>query len=226
MFRLPNPRTLTHDQLIERWTTWLKQTQDSSFHLYRSRYTWKNIHRLFEANQPLQTDAGHILDWMRHNFWNEHAIAIRKEMEHGHGFLTLMNFLDELERFSEVVLTRKRWKTLYSEQFFHEYGIPDKDFDGLPGAMCRYPKQSPDADCISKDSVHRARFTLRERQRESRQLRPCLCCSQDERVDKHDVSLADIYGAVDRIFDTYAMLTPGYEQHMVGTVSYAAVRLV
>ena len=53
--------------------------------------------------------------------WNEHAIAIRKEMEHGKGYLTLMNFLDELERFSEVVLTRKRWRTLYSQQFFHEY---------------------------------------------------------------------------------------------------------
>jgi hypothetical protein len=80
-------------------------------------------------------------------------------MEHGKGYLTLMNFLDELERFSEVVLTRKRWRTLYSQQFFHEYGIPDKDFDGLPGAMCRYPKQSPNTDCISKDSVHRARIT-------------------------------------------------------------------
>jgi hypothetical protein len=30
---------------------------------------------------------------MHHNFWNEPAIAIRKEMEHGKGYLRLMNFL-------------------------------------------------------------------------------------------------------------------------------------
>lgn len=52
------------------------------FDLDRSRYTWENIHRLFIANPPLQQDAGHIFEWMLHNFWNEHAIAIRKEMEH------------------------------------------------------------------------------------------------------------------------------------------------
>lgn len=80
MARLPNPKKLTHDQLIERWTNWLKQTETSSFHLYRSRYTWENIQRLFKGNPPLQTDASHILEWMHHNFWNEHAIAIRKEM--------------------------------------------------------------------------------------------------------------------------------------------------
>ena len=85
MARLANAKKLTHDQLIERWTDWLKQTEKSSFHLYRSRYTWENIQRLFEANPPLQTDASHILEWMHHNFWNEHAIAVRKEMEHGKG---------------------------------------------------------------------------------------------------------------------------------------------
>src|SRR5437867_13314823 len=69
--------------------------------------------------------------------------------EHGRGHLTLMNFLDEPERFSEVVLTRKRWRTLYSQQFFHEYGIPDKDFDGLPGR------------CVAIRSNHPARTAFR-----------------------------------------------------------------
>jgi hypothetical protein len=203
MERLANPKKLTHDQLIERWTDWLKQTEKSSFHLYRSRYTWENIQRLFKANPPLQTDASHILEWMHHNFWNEHAIAIRKEMEHGQGYLTLMNFLDELERFSEIVLTRKRWRTLYSRQFFHEYGIPDKDFDRLPGAMCRYPKQSPDTDCISKDSVHRARITLKNVNAKVVNFAHAFVAHRTN-VEKHDMSLADIYEAVNRIFDTYA----------------------
>jgi hypothetical protein len=110
--RLPNPKKLTPDELVERWTRWLKQTEKSSFHLYRSRATWENIQRMFASNPPLHADGGHILEWMHHNFWNEHAIAIRKEMEHGKGYLTLMNFLDELERFCETVLNRKRWKTL------------------------------------------------------------------------------------------------------------------
>jgi hypothetical protein len=74
MARLANPKKLTHDQLIERWTDWLKQTEKSSLHLYRSRYTWENLQRLSKANPPLQTDASHILEWMHHNFWNEHAM--------------------------------------------------------------------------------------------------------------------------------------------------------
>ena len=201
--RLPNPKKLTTDELVERWTLWLKRTEKSSFHLYRSRATWENIQRMFETHPSLQADGGHILEWMHHNFWNEHAIAIRKEMEHGSGYLTLMNFLDELERFSEAVLTRKRWKTLYSQQFFHEYGIPDRDFDGLPGAMCHCPRKSPDTDCISKDSVHRARLELKAVNAKVVNFAHAFVAHRTN-VENHDVSLADIYKAVNRIFDTYA----------------------
>jgi len=204
MPRLPNPKGLTNEQLIERWTDWLKKTEKASFHLYRSRATWGNITRLFQANPPLQTDAGHIFEWMHHNFWNEHAMAIRKEMEHGSGFLTLVNFLDELERFSERVLTRERWRATYTEAWWHEYGIPDQQFDESPGAMCHFPRRSPETDCISSHSVHAARLELKRVNAKVVNFAHAFVAHRSN-VDKHDVTLADLYKAVNRIFDTYAM---------------------
>lgn len=41
-----------------------------------------------------------------------------------------------------------------------QFGIPDKDFDPIPGATCKYPRTSPDEDSISSYSVKRARESL------------------------------------------------------------------
>ncbi len=106
--KLPDASTLTPDQLIDRWTKWLKTTEQEAFSLYKSRYTWENIQRMYASNTALQRNGGHVFNWMHRNFWTEHVMAIRREVESGGGFLTLINFLHEVEDYAEKVLTRKR----------------------------------------------------------------------------------------------------------------------
>ena len=103
---------------------------------------------------------GHVLEWLFRNFYVEYLISIRREMEKGGGYLTLANFLIELEKYSETVLTRVRCTALYEESVLKQHGIPDRHFDQKLGAMCHLSKTDRSTDCISSDSIRRARVQL------------------------------------------------------------------
>src|SRR3989442_3112677 len=116
MQNLPETGSITPDQLIERWTVWLKETEREAFHLYSSRFLFENVQRMFEGNPGLQRDGGRKLyDWLHRNFYTEYLISVRREMEKGGGFMTLANFLRELEKYCETVLTCKRYVALYPD---------------------------------------------------------------------------------------------------------------
>jgi len=203
MQKLPDAATLTPDQLVERWTVWLEETRREALHLYSSRYAFENIQQMFKTNPDLQSKGAHVYDWMLRNFYTEHLISIRKEMEPGGGFLTLVNFLKELEDYSEGVLTRQRYVSLYRDPTLVEHGLADKHFDGKSGAMSPYPKGAAAQDCISADSVRRTRETLlRENEKVVRFANWFI--AHRTRQKPINLTLADMYKAVNRIFDTYA----------------------
>jgi hypothetical protein len=154
MKKLPSAATLTPDQLVERWTVWMKETERDAFHLYSSRFLFENIHGMFRSNPRLHSDGGaHLYDWLHRNFYTEYLISIRREMEKGGGFMTLANFLLELEKHCESVLVRARYVALNPNDLIREFGLADEHFSDKFGAMCRYPKTSAHEDCISSAST-------------------------------------------------------------------------
>src|SRR5438128_1110697 len=159
---------------------------------------------MFESNPGLQRDGGRKLyDWLHRNFYTEYLISVRREMEKGGGFMTLANFLRELEKYCETVLTRKRYVALYPDGPIKEHGFADKHFSDKVGAMCRYPKTSPDEDCISANSVRRTRKQL-ERDIEKAVNFANWFIAHRTRQKGFKMTLADMYKAVNRIFDVYA----------------------
>ncbi len=203
MHKLSESVRLAPDQLIARWTVWLKETEREARHLYVSRYAFENIQRMYTSNPKLRTDGSHIYEWLHRNFYTEYVISIRREMDDGGGFMTLVNFLHELEHYADHVLTRKRYVALYGDSVLKQYGVADKDFDSKWGATCRYPK-NPDEDYISADSVKRARERLQHDTQKAVNFANWFVAHRT-RHPPVKMTLADMYVAVNRIFDTYAV---------------------
>lgn len=205
MQKLPDAASLTPDQLIERWEVWLKETENEALHLYSSRATFENIRLMCESNGALQNQGGQsLLDWIHRNYTVEHLVCIRREMEKGGGHVTLANFLLELERHCEKVLTRARYVALYDqESMMSKHGLPDKHFDQKPGAMCRYPKEDPETDCISSDSVKRRREHLEDEIEKVLNYANWFVAHRT-RAKPVPLTLGDVHRAVNRIFDTFA----------------------
>jgi hypothetical protein len=205
MRKVTDTAKLTPDQLAERWELWLKETETEAFALYSSRFKFENIQRMFQSNPALKTDGGgSVFQWLHRNFYTEYLIAVRREMEKGGGYFTLVNFLLEVEQHCETVLTRKRYVALYENSFLKEHGIPDKHFDAKHGAMCKYPRTHPDEDCISADSVKHQREEL-EKATEKPVNFANWFIAHRTRHKPFKMTLADMYRAVNRIFDTYAL---------------------
>ena len=202
MRKLPNTSTFTPDQLIDRWTLWLRETQKEALHLYSSRFLFENIQRMFKSNEKLADTGSHVLEWMFHNFFTEYLICVRKEMETGRDYLTLANFLLELEKFSETVLTRDRYVALYEGSSL-PIEVASEHFDEKHGAMCRVPRSSAGVDCISSDSVRRTREQL---QRDTQALVDFAnwFIAHRTRAKPIRVTLRDMYIGMNRIFDVYA----------------------
>jgi len=203
MQKLPEAASLTPDELVERWKLWMKETQADAFRLYSSRFKFENIQRMFQTNPALSTEGGASLyEWLLRNFYTEYLITIRREMDAGSGFLTLTNFLYELEKFAETVLSRKRFVALYSEGL-REIGIADNDFDGRVGATCRYPGTTPDDDYISADSIKRTRLQLEKDVKKVLNYANWFVAHRT-RQKPFKLTLADMYKSMNRIFDVYA----------------------
>jgi hypothetical protein len=203
MQKLPDAASLTPEELVERWKLWMKETQADAFRLYASRFKFENIQRMFSTNPALNTEGGGSLyEWLLRNFYTEYLITIRREMDTGSGFMTLVNFLRELETYAETVLTRKRFVALYS-QGLRELGIADKDFDERVGATGRYPRSSPDDDYISADSIRRTRLQLEKDVKRVLNYANWFVAHRT-RKKPFKLTLADMYKAMNRIFDVYA----------------------
>lgn len=151
---------LLPDQRIERWKGFLNETRQEANRLYSSRFLYQNIQQMFLSNEQLSHNGSNVLDWLFTSFYTHYLISIRREMELGGGYLTLMNFLIELEGHSETILTRARYVALYEGSSLDEHGIADEHFDAKYGAMCRWPRTTPAEDCISADSIRRTRAQL------------------------------------------------------------------
>jgi hypothetical protein len=203
MHKLSESAHLKPDQLVERWTVYLKETQREAFHLYSSRYAFENIQRMYQSNPELAASGGHIYDWLHRNFYTEYLISIRGEMDDGGGFLTLVNFLHELEHYSEKVLTRKRYVALYQNSVLKEYGIPGKHFDEKPGAT-KNPNGNADDDYISAASIREAREQLQRDTKRAVDFANWFVAHRT-RHPPVKMTLADMYRALNRIFDTYAV---------------------
>lgn len=203
MQKLPEAAVLTPDQLVERWTVWLKETEKEAFHLYSSRFLFENIQRMFKSNPDLANEGSHVLNWLFRNFFTECLISVRKEMECGGNYLTLANFLIELEKYSESVLTRKRYVALYNDSVLKEHGIAGQHFDEKPGAMCKLPRTISDDDCISSDSVKRTREQLQQDTQRVVNFANWFIAHRT-RMKPIKITLAHMYVAVNRIFDVYA----------------------
>jgi hypothetical protein len=91
---------------------------------------------------------------------------------------------------------------MYAEHL-KEFGIADRDFDRIPGAMCKFPKTSPDDDCICRESVKDAREKL------LKFAEPVLDLMNWQVAHRTDaeapiVTWAKLYQTMNRVFDTYA----------------------
>jgi hypothetical protein len=159
---------------------------------------------MFRTNPELDKTGGHIYDWLFRNFYTEHLVCIRKEMEKGAGHLTLMNFLMELEQHCESVLTRKRYVALYADSVMKKHGIADEHFDKKVGSTLKNPPKRSDDDYISAASVKNARETL-EKENEKVVKYANWFVMHRTRAKAIKVTEADMYAAVDRIFDSYAI---------------------
>jgi len=204
MQNLPDAASLTPDQQIERWKIWMKETETEAFHLYASRFIFENIQTMFRTNETLSSTGGNLYNWLARNFRTELLISIRKEMEKGGGFLTLVNFLIELEQFAETVLTKTRFVALYSNPMFREYGISDEQFNESPGATCRYPRDESETDYISADSIRRRREQLEADTKQVVRFANWFVAHRT-RQKAFRLTFADLYMALNRIFDTYAV---------------------
>lgn len=153
-------------------------------------------------NTSLQTEGGGAtFDWLVELHKTYCLTSIRRELEGG-PHQNLVSFLYEVEEFSERVLTRKRFVALYSSHLA-EVGIPDKDFDRIPGAMCRFPMTSPAEDCISRESVRDARERL------LKFAEPVLDymnwqVAHRTAAEPATVSWSKLYQTMNRVFDIYA----------------------
>lgn len=203
MQKLPDASALTPEQLIERWTRWLEETQKEAFRLYSSRFLFENVQRMFKSNPELAHSGSHVLEWMFRNFYTEYLISVRKEMESGRNYLTLVNFLIELEKHSESVLTRKRYVALYLGSALAEGDIASWHFDEKHGAMCNVPRTCEDQDCISSASVRRTREQL---ENDTQLLVDYANWYLAHRTQARTISvtLRDMYIGMNRIFDVYA----------------------
>ena len=203
MQKLPDATTLTPDQLIERWTVWLKETQHESHHLYSSRESFENVQRMFKSNSDLCHKGSFVLDWIWEGFKTDYLISIRREMEKGGGFLTLVNFLIELERYSEPVLTRDRYVALYDVSPITGDFLANRHFSEKRGAMCLFPRRDKSSDCISSDSIKRLRDDLQSRTKKVVQFANWFIAHRT-RQKPLQLKIGEMYLAVDEIFDVYA----------------------
>ena len=196
-------KSLTLDERIAQWQAHLDETRREANNLYSSRFMFEQIQRMFVSNERLAHEGSNVLNWLFTSFYTHYLISIRREMEAGGGYPTLMNFLIELEEHSESVLTRARYVKLYAGSGMEEYGIPDEHFDNKIGVMCRWPRTSPDQDCISADSVRRTREQL---VRDTKKLVLYANAFIAHRTSHEAIQLtiADMFIGMNRIFDVYA----------------------
>jgi hypothetical protein len=197
-----DPKTLSDDELIKRWKAWIEHTKFEAHHYYAFRFKAENVNKMFLENEALHTQGGAaVFDWLKELFKVYYLTVIRRELEGGQQ-QTLVAFLYELEKFSERVLTRKRFKTLYNQHLV-EFGVADRDFDRIPGATCRWPTTSPDDDCISSASIRATRKRL-EAFAEPVINYTNWQVAHRTQVPPTDITWGDIHRTMNRIFDTYA----------------------
>lgn len=197
-----DPTSLSDDDLVERWTSWLEHTKREANKFYAFRFKFENINKMFVENTALQTEGGgSAFDWLAQLHETYCLTSIRRELEGG-PHQNLISFLYEVENFSERVFTRERFVAMYSPHLI-DVGIPDKDFDRIPGAMCQFPMTSPDQDCICRDSVREVREKL------VAFAEPVLDYMNWQVAHRTDaksstVTWGRLYQTMNRVFDIYA----------------------
>ena len=117
--------------------------------------------------------------------------------------MTLVNFLHELEHYAERVLTRQRYVALYPDSLMKQHGGADRDFDAKQGAT-RNPNNNPAGDFISAESVRHAREQLQRDTQKAVNFANWFVAHRT-RHPPIKMTLAEMYIAVNRIFDTYAV---------------------
>jgi len=197
-----DPASLSDDELVERWKSWLEHTKQEAYQFYSFRFKAENVNKMFVENKELQTEGGgSTFNWLVELHKTYCLTSIRRELEGG-PHQNLVSFLYEVERFCEKVLTRKRFVTLYSPHLA-EVGIPDKDFDRIPGATCRFPKTSPDEDFISQESVRDSRDRLLTFAEPVLEFMNWQVAHRTD-AEPPTITWGKLYQTMNRIFDTYA----------------------
>jgi hypothetical protein len=197
-----DPKTLSDDDLVERWKAWLEHTKRDAYEYYAFRFRVENVNKMFVENEALHTAGGaSFFDCLKELYKTYCLASIRRELEGG-AYENLISFLHELETFSERVLTRKRYVSMYKSTLA-ELGVPDDHFDQVRGATCKLPRTSADEDYISSSSVRLDRERLLRFAKSVVKLANWQILHRTSATPP-TVTWGDVQRTMNRIFDTYA----------------------
>jgi hypothetical protein len=97
---------------------------------------------------------------------------------------------------------QERYVALYEGGALNKFGIPDKHFDAKIGAMCRWPRTTPEKDSISGYSFRQARESLDNFAEPVLNYMNWIVAHRTSATPK-EVTWGDVFKTMNR-FDTYA----------------------
>lgn len=123
---------LTDDLQWEAWRELIKRIYQETVYAFKNRMIWREVYRIYEANQRLQNDGVYFLEWMRGVYGRDQAMAIRREADRGSDVLNLIQLMYQISKRPEVI-SRARYKAHFPPDTVIPEFMQDGQFDELCG---------------------------------------------------------------------------------------------
>ncbi len=142
--------TSDSDALFQQWKGWLDTIHIDVRGLHVSRYIYRTVIDIVEANPNIQTDDT-FYAWITTNYVAGQVIGIRRQLDNRTDSVSLARLLQEMIKRPQV-LSRERYVALYEEEFPAEYAR--RNFNNLAGGG---------QDHVNPESVASDLFLLKDK---------------------------------------------------------------
>ena len=187
----------TDDELYARWQNHIDRIKHETYHLFTTRYKWREVERLFRDNPKLKSCGGEVYDWLFWMWSTDALMGIRRELDDQFGVINLRQLLHEMEQ-RATVLTRRRYVAHLerSDSDFTRQRVFD-EFSTLFGEIVQ-PTAEPLDDYLDPASLRRQREELMAAGRVAFDYAQQMVAHRTP--SKPDATLGDINAAIDAIF--------------------------
>jgi hypothetical protein len=107
-----HPPALTSDQQWEQWREDIDRTYTETVYAFRNRLVYRELSRIFKANQRLSAEGGFIWNWIKGVYGRDQVLAVGREVDRHTEVINLIQLTYQMTRRPKVISRERFFKML------------------------------------------------------------------------------------------------------------------